>query len=64
MPVVSRVDGGVARQQQLDDFNAIMNGSLVQGCGIATGKGNQDRKYQRHNSTENQNSRIALKSKM
>ena len=27
--VVSRVDGGVARQQQLDDFNATLKGDAL-----------------------------------
>jgi hypothetical protein len=29
IPVVSRVDGGVARQQQLGDFNATFQGGVV-----------------------------------
>ncbi len=29
--VVSRIDGGVARQQQLDDFNVTLRGGDVQG---------------------------------
>ncbi len=37
IPVVSRVDGGVARQQQLHDGNATIRGGIVKGGHIAKG---------------------------
>ena len=43
--VVSRVDGGVARQQQLHDVNArvtMLRGGIVQGGIIAKETGNQE----------------------
>ena len=42
VPGVSRVDGGVARQQQLDDFNVTILGGAMQGSGIAEGTGYQE----------------------
>ena len=39
---VSRVDGGVARQQQLDDVNATTINGEMQGSLIAKGTGNQE----------------------
>ncbi len=42
IPVASRVNNGIARQQQLDDFNMTKAGGLVQGAGTAEGTGNQE----------------------
>jgi hypothetical protein len=39
---VSRVNGGVARQQQLGDFRATIRSGAVYGCITARGKGNQE----------------------
>ena len=41
IPGVSRVNGGVARQQQLGDFNVTILGGAMQGSGIAEGTGDQ-----------------------
>jgi hypothetical protein len=39
--VVNGVNGGVARQQQLSDFNVTILGGAMQGSGIAEGTGDQ-----------------------
>ena len=41
-PAASRAHGGVARQQQLDDFNATIRSGAVYGGITARGKGNQE----------------------
>ena len=39
---VSRVNGGIARQQQLDDFNTTIRSGSVYGGITARGTGNQE----------------------
>ena len=52
IPEVSRIDGGVARQQQLDDFNMTLRCGNVQGGPVAEGTGNQKQMSEaQHNRT-------------
>ena len=45
-------DGGVARQQQLDDLNVTLRGGDVQGVPVAEGTGNQQQRSEaQHNTT-------------
>ena len=49
---VSRVNGGVARQQQLDDFNATIRSGAVYGGITARGTGTQEQMAEaQHNKT-------------
>jgi hypothetical protein len=49
---VSRVNGGVARQQQLDDFNATIRSGAVYGGITDRGTGNQEQIAEaQHNKT-------------
>ena len=49
---VSRVNGGVARQQQLDDFNATIRSGAVYGGITARGPGSQEQIAEaQHNKT-------------
>ncbi len=52
IPKVSRIDGGVARQQQLHDFNVTLRGGDVQRGPFAEGKRNQKQMSEaQHNRT-------------
>ena len=51
IPEVSRIDGGVARQQQLDDFNVTLRGGDVQRGPFAEGTGNQKQMSEAHYNT-------------